>query len=393
MMSLNRYRLRHLKKNNHKGAIRASKLLDRPDRLIGIILIGNNFVNIAASSIATIIAIKLAPHNTEQAIALATFILTFVILIFAEVTPKTYAAKHPEKLAFFSSSVLVVLLKILSPLVFLVNVISNGLLRLVGINHNHINDDRLSQDELRTIVNEAGGLIPARHKNMLVSILDLENVTVNDIMIEKNEIQGLDLDDDISILLDQIRHSQHTRLPLYKQNINNILGVLHLRNASRFFTSGKDVTKEAILQEAREPYFIPENTQLHRQLFEFQKAKRRIGFVVDEYGDILGIATLEDILEEIVGDFTTDMSQNIKEIHPQDDDSFIIDGSASIRDINKTLKWTLPTNGPKTLSGLITEFLESIPDHNICLSIGDYLIEIIQIKDNVVKTARIFKRK
>jgi len=383
MMSLNRYRLKHMAKTGHRGARRAQSLLQRTDQLIGVILIGNNFVNILASSIATVIAIRLWG---DAGIAIATVALTIVILIFAEVTPKTLAALFPEKIAFPASHVLGPLLKILYPVVWAVNLFTGLILRMLRVSPDDANSEHLSREELRTLVNEAGALIPSKHKDMLVSILDLEKVTVNDIIVPRNEIVGVDLDDDIETILRQLRTSQHTRLPIYKGDINNIQGVLHLRNVSRLLMQD-DVNKAMLMQLSREPYFIPESTPLNTQLINFQKARRRFGIVVDEYGDVLGIATLEDILEEIVGDFTTDYSETSPDIIPQDDGTFIIDGSAAVRTINKNLNWKLPTDGPKTLNGLITETLESIPETNVCLVIHGHRAEVLQIKDNVVKAA------
>lgn len=384
MMSINRYRLSHQANSGDSRAKRVLHLLARPDRLIGVILIGNNFVNNLAASIATIIAIHFFGEVTGPAIATA--LLTITILIFAEVTPKTYAAIKPERIAYPASRVLLPLLKLLYPLVWLVNVISNGLLRLAGVKSVENGGDSLTRDELRTVVHEAGSMIPYRHQAMLLSILDLENVTVNDILVPRQEVLGIDLDDSLDDILQQIRTSQHTRLPVYKGDINNIIGMLHLRNAARFL-SRTEVTKAAIVQEAREPYFIPESTPLHTQLLNFQKQKRRIGIVVDEYGDVEGLVTLEDILEEIVGEFTTDVSEN-QEIHAQEDGSHIIEGTANIRDINRVLGWHLPTDGPKTLNGLILEHLESFPDGAVCLQIGTTRMEIIEMRDNLITSAR-----
>lgn len=383
MMSLNRYRLKHMAKTGHRGARRAQSLLQRTDQLIGVILIGNNFVNIFASSIATVIAIRLWG---DAGIAIATVLLTIVILIFAEVTPKTLAALFPEKIAFPASYILGPLLKILYPVVWAVNLFTGLILKLLRISPDDASTDHLSREELRTLVNESGALIPSKHKDMLVSILDLEKVTVNDIIVPRNEIVGVDLEDDVDTILRQLRTSQHTRLPIYKGDINNIQGVLHLRNISRLLMQ-EDVNKAMLMQLSREPYFIPESTPLNTQLINFQKAKRRFGIVVDEYGDVLGIATLEDILEEIVGDFTTDYSETSPDIIPQDNGTYIIDGSAAVRIVNKDLGWKLPTDGPKTLNGLITETLETIPDTNVCLVIHGHRTEVLQIKDNVVKAA------
>ncbi|WP_290788365.1 HlyC/CorC family transporter [Halomonas sp.] len=385
MMSINRYRLSHQANSGEPRAQRVARLLARPDRLIGVILIGNNFVNNLAASIATIIAIHFFGEVTGPAVATA--LLTITVLIFAEVTPKTYAAVKPERIAFPASRVLEPLLKLLYPLVWLVNAISNGLLRLMGVKSIDGSGDHLTRDELRTVVHEAGTLIPQRHQAMLLSILDLENVTVNDIMVPRHEVMGIDLDDDLEEILTQIRTSQHTRVPVYKGDINNIIGMLHLRNAARFLSRG-EVTKAAIVQEAREPYFIPESTQLHTQLLNFQKQKRRIGIVVDEYGDVEGLVTLEDILEEIVGEFTTDVAGMEQEIHHQEDGSQLIDGTANIRDINKALGWQLPTDGPKTLNGLILEHLEAFPDGPACLQVGSVRMEILEVRDNLVTAAR-----
>lgn len=383
MMSLNRYRLKHLAKTGHKGAKRANNLLKRTDQLIGVILIGNNFVNILASAIATVIAIRIWG---DAGIAIATLLLTIVILIFAEVTPKTLAALFPEKIAFPASHILGPLLKVLYPVVWLVNLFTGVILKLIGASAKDMAHDHLSREELRTLVNEAGALIPSKHKDMLVSILDLEKVTVNDIMVPRNEVVGVDLEDDLDTILRQLRSSQHTRLPVYKGDINNIQGMLHLRNTSKLLMQD-DINKAMIMQLCREPYFIPESTPLNTQLINFQKAKRRIGIVVDEYGDVLGIATLEDILEEIVGEFTTNYAATSPDVIPQDDGTFIIDGAAAVRTINKTLGWKLPTDGPKTLNGLIMEKLENIPETNVCLKIRNHRVEVLQIKDNVVKAA------
>ncbi|WP_299232141.1 HlyC/CorC family transporter [uncultured Halomonas sp.] len=385
MMSINRYRLNHRVSSGEARAQRVARLLARPDRLIGVILIGNNFVNNLAASIATIIAIHFLGDVTGPAVATAA--LTITILIFAEVTPKTYAAVKPDRIAFPASLVLEPLLKLLYPLVWLVNVISNGLLRLIGVRSIDGDGDNLTRDELRTVVHEAGTLIPHRHQAMLLSILDLENVTVNDIMVPRHEVIGINLDDDLDEILTQIRTSQHTRLPVYKGDINNIIGLLHLRNAARFLSRG-EVTKAAIVQEAREPYFIPESNPLHTQLLHFQQQKRRIGIVVDEYGDVEGLVTLEDILEEIVGEFTTGVAGMQEDIRHQEDGSVVIEGTANIRDINKSLGWQLPTDGPKTLNGLILEHLEGFPEGPTSLQVGDVRMEIQAVRDNLITAAR-----
>ncbi len=390
MMSLNRYRMRHLAKSGHGGAKRASKLLNRTDRLIGVILIGNNFVNIAAASIATIIAQRIWVDNPELGVSIATILLTLVILIFSEVTPKTIAANHPEKIAFPASYLLQPLLILLMPFVYVVNAIANMLIKITGLKLDQTSKDLLSTEEFRTLVHEAGALIPPRRQQMLLSILDLETVRVNDIMVPRNEIVGIDLDEDIRDIEAIMRTSQHTRLPVWKGNINNIIGVLHMRNAAKILAQ-TEFNKAELLQVTREPYFIPETAQLHNQLFNFQTEQRRIAIVVDEYGNVQGIATLEDILEEIVGDFTSDISSTNQDITPQDDGSFIVDGTITIRELNKALKFDLPLNGPKTFSGLIIEYLESIPENNVCLKIEDYKIEILKVRANTIASAKVTK--
>jgi len=384
LVSLNRYRLRHLSKENHPGAQRASRLLERPDRLIGLILLGNNFVNILASSIATIIGLRLFG---EVGIAIAATLLTFVILIFSEVAPKTLAVLHPERIAFPASFILELLLNILYPIVWLVNVIANGMLNIFGVSTSREKEERLSSDELRTVVSEAGAMIPRRHQKMLTNILDLEKVTVNDIMIPRNEIAGIDMDNDWEDIIKTLRNSRHTRLPVYRSDINNVIGLIHIRNTIDVLTK-PDSDKLELMPHIRNAYFVPENTPLNTQLLQFQQQKRRIGLVVDEYGDVQGLVTLEDILEEIVGEFTSDPSASSKDIHAQEDGTYLIDGSASIRDLNRTMHWNLPTNGPKTFNGLILEQMEHIPEPNTSILIAGYPIEIVQTKDNAVKIAK-----
>jgi len=384
-MSLNRYRLRHLVKNKHRGAMRANKLLETPDRLIGLILLGNNFVNILASSIATIIALRI---GGEAAIAIGAGLLTLVILIFSEVAPKTVAARFPEKIAFPAALIYIPLLKILYPLVWIINVISNGLIKILGVKLDKQNDEHLSPDELKTVLHEAGTLIPKSHKDMLLSILNLESVTVEDIMIPRNEVVGIDLNNDWNDIIELLIHGHHTRIPVYRDDINQIIGVIHVRSIMHTLAQ-KELTMEGLLESTKEPYFVPEATPLTTQLLNFQQNDRRIGLVVDEYGDIQGLVTLEDILEEIVGEFTSDPSTALKDVHPQKDGSFLVDGSANIRELNKTMHWELPSDGPKTFSGLITEHLENIPATNISIKIADYPIEIIQTQGNKVKIARL----
>ncbi|WP_339386324.1 HlyC/CorC family transporter [Vibrio caribbeanicus] len=390
MMSLNRYRLKHLANSGHKGAKRVERLLNRPDRLIGLILIGNNLVNILASAIATIIGMRL---YGDVGVAIATGALTLVILVFSEVTPKTLAALYPEKVSYTSSILLTALMKVLSPLVVLVNFITNGFIRLLGIKADHTGEDHLSSEELRTVVNEAGSLIPIRHQEMLVSILDLEHVTVNDIMIPRNEITGIDINDDWKSIVRQLTHSPHGRVVLYRDQIDEVVGMLRLRESYRLMLEKNEFTKETLLRASDEVYFIPESTPLNVQLLKFQRNKQRIGLVVDEYGDIIGLVTLEDILEEIVGEFTTSITPSLSdEITPQNDGSYLIEGSANIRDINKSLKWSLPTDGPRTLNGLILEHLEDIPESHLSVQVSGHPMEIVELEENRIKLVRVFQK-
>ncbi|GMQ76194.1 MAG: CNNM domain-containing protein [Gammaproteobacteria bacterium] len=385
MMALNRYRLRHLAKGQHKGAKRAAELLERPDRLIGVILFGNNFVNIVASMLAAFVAWRIMG---EPGLVLAPFLLTVVILVFAEVAPKTLAALHPERVAFPAAIVLKPLLRISYPVVAAINWLANGVLRLFGVSPTDVDSQQLSAEELRTVVNEAGTLISHKYQSMLVSILDLEKVTVDDIMVPRNEISGIDIEDEMDDIVDLLVHSQHTRLPLYRGDIDNVLGVLHLRKVLQPLEHS-DLDKDWLLENANEPYFVPLGTPLNTQLRNFQRQRQRIGLVVDEYGDVDGLVTLEDLLEEIVGEFTTDPADHSPDVHPQDDGTYLIDGAANVRELNRSMHWELPTDGPKTLNGLVLEYLESIPEPGTSLLIARYPVEIVQVSGNAVKTARI----
>jgi Mg2+/Co2+ transporter CorB len=386
MMALNRYRLRHLAEQKHKGAQRASALLERPDRLIGVILIGNNFVNILASSIATVIGLELFG---EAGIAVAAGLLTLILLIFAEVAPKTVGALYPEKVAFPSTWILGPLLMLMYPLVWTVNVLANGVLRMFGIRPSDTREMALSREELRTVVQEAGALIPRKHQTMLFGILDLEKATVEDIMEPRNEIVGLDLEDDLDSVSERLSHCRHTRLPVYRGGLEHMLGILHVRQIPRLYGPEGKLVPELLEKALAEPYYIPMGTPLHTQLTNFQREKLRMGLVVDEYGDIQGLVTLEDILEEIVGEFTTAPQDFSRDIHPEPNGSYLVDGGAAIREINRAMHWRLPKRGAKTLNGLILELLESIPDPGTSLQINGYTIEIVQTTGQSVKTARI----
>jgi Mg2+/Co2+ transporter CorB len=389
MMALNRYRLKHLAKEGNRSALLTEKLLLKPDQLLSLILFGNNLVNISAASVATIIGLKL---YGETGIAIATIVLTVLILIFAEVAPKTFAALHPEKIAFPAAYVLTILGKLLYPFTWLINRLSNILLNLLGINPDEINDMPMTREELRTVVLEAGAMIPVRRQKMLISILDLENISVNEIMVPRNEISGIDLNDSTDEIFDQITNCQHTRLPVYRDNIDNMLGVLHVRKIPRVLADKESFSADDLVELVNEPYFVPMGTPLHVQLRNFQRQKLRLGLVVDEYGDIQGIIAMEDILEEIVGEFTTDLQTFDQDIHRQEDGTIIIDGAAMIRDINRQLQLNLPTEGPNTLNGLILEHLEHIPEPGTSLMIENITLEILQSAENAVKTVRITSR-
>jgi len=388
MMALNRYRLRHLAEDRHRSAMLVEALLKRPDRLIGLILLGNNLINIFAASLATVIAMRLMG---EVGIAVAPILLTVVILIFAEVAPKTLAALYPERIAFPAAYILTPLGRILYPVVWVINRVANALLGLIRVNVEASGETPLSREELRTVVLEAGAMIPRRHQKMLISILDLENITIDEIMVPRAEIDGIDLTDSRAEVLEVLANAQHARLPVYRDNIDNIIGVLHVRKIARLFRTRDSFSLETLERNLSEPYFAPLGTRLHTQLVNFQRQRRRVGFVVDEYGNIQGLVTLEDILEEIVGDFTTDLQTLSQDIHPQDDDSYIIDGTATLRDINRQLDWDLPVEGPKTLNGLILHHMESIPEPGTSLRLGHYTMTITQAVGNAVKKVRIRK--
>lgn len=385
LMTLNRYRLRHLAKSGHRGAQLAERLLQRPDRLIGLILLGNNFVNVAASTIVALIALRL---GGEAALALGAFLLTLVILIFAEVAPKTLAALHPERLAFPAAWLYVPLLKLLYPIVWLTNMVANGLLRLIGVRADDAKLSDLSSEELRTVVIEAGAMIPKRHQKMLLNIFDLEKVTVEDIMIPRAEIVGIDLAHTWDDILLQLLDSQHTRLPVWREDIDSVVGVVHLRRMLRPLARG-EMTREAFDALIRDPYFVPEGTSLNKQLIHFQQLKRRIALVVDEYGDIVGLVTLEDLLEQIVGEFTSDPAAGARDFFPEADGSFLVNGTATVRELNRALDLHLSTDGPKTVNGLVIEHMEAIPEPGTSMLIDGYPVEVVAISGNQVKTARV----
>jgi len=381
MMSLNRYRLRHQRKKS-SGARRAAKLLATPDRLIGLILIGNNAVNILAAIIANTLAIIYVGEAAAPWVATAT--LTIMVLVFAEVTPKTIAAQYPEWFAFKTSHILKPLLTIFWPLVWAINKLTNGLVKLLGFDPNSSRDDGLDTEELRSVVDVSGHKMSDSHQGMLKGILDLENVAVEDIMIPRSEVNGLDIQDDPDILMAKLFKSEYTRMPIYDGDINNIVGIFHIRKANHLARAEK-VTHAAIKRFSEEPYFIPESTMLTTQLLNFKKTRNRFAVVVDEYGDVKGLVTLEDILEEIVGDFTTNTADEADEVLARGDGSYLIDGAATVREINKATGWSLSTDGPKTLNGVALEQLESIPDGNVSFMVDDYRFETEEINGTMIK--------
>ena len=386
-MAINRYRLKYLAKEKNRAAIRIEKLLKRPDRLLGIILIGNNFVNILASALTTILFMKL---YGDVGVLIGSILLTIVILIFSEVTPKTFAAIKPEPLAFFSSLPLKILQKLLFPLVSVINYFSNFLLRFLGINKTENESEDVSPEELKAILETSGDLIPARYQDMLLSILELDKISIEEVMTQRSEIIGIDLSDDFEEILEQLQKNQVDFLPVFDQNLDNLRGMLDLYGITNFLSlEVKDL--DNLVDVSDEAYFIPENTSLSQQLFNFQKERKRVGIVIDEYGSVKGLLSLEDILGEIVGELAKNNDDSKFEIMEQRDGSFLIDASIPIREINRKLDCDLPLSGPRTLNGLILEQIETIPEANVSINIQNTVIETVLVRNNMIKIARLFK--
>lgn len=388
LMAINRYRLRHRARMQKSSAILILKLLKRPDRLLGMILIGNNLANIIASAITTLIALH---YWGDKGVIIATFILTLVILIFAEVAPKTIAALYPENISRFVAWPVYFLLKIFYPFVWLINGVSNGLLRLLGFKVSSKAAEPLTREELRSVVYETSGRISHPYQDMLLGILDLNKVTVNEVMIPRHDIIGIDIDSNWETILEELSKSQFDWLPVYRENINQVLGVLHLRDVMHALIGVDRLNKDLLLKHVQEAYFVPEGTPLNIQLINFQHLKKRLALVVDEYGEIQGLLTLADIFEEIVGEFTTTV-EGVTKAHLQSDGSYLVEGSMTVREFNRVSGWQLPTRSSRTLNGLIVEYLEAIPRPGIAVRINDYPIEIVRVKENRVKTARIFSK-
>lgn len=386
LMSVNRYRLRHQARSGHRGARIAEWLLQRPDRLIGLILLGNTTANLTAAALVTILAQRL---GGEGAVLVATLLLTIVVLIFCEVAPKTIAALNPARMALPAALIYYPLLKITLPIVWTLNLFANGLLRLLGVRPDQIASHSLSAEELRTVVAEAGVMVPRPHQRMLLSILDLDAITVDDIMVPRQEIVGLDLDRTWEENLGVIQTSQHNRLPVYREYIDNIIGVTRVRDLLPELASG-ELTQALLLERIREPYFVPEGTPLTKQLINFQQHRRRSAFVVDEYGDVQGLITTQDIVNELVGELDHDSTALALGVTKESDRSYVVDASANVRQLNRVMNWNLPTDGPKTLNGLIVEQLETIPETGTGVTVADYPIEILDTSEHGIKRVRVF---
>ena len=388
MMSLNRYRLKYLVKENDKGAIRADKLLKRPDRLLGVILIGNNFVNILAASLTTVLCLNLFG---DSGVVIGSIVLTLIILIFAEITPKTFAALNSEKVALPASLILKYLQKILRPLVLFVNFFSNFFMRLLGTKNTSINED-LSPEELKSVLENSGDLIPKKYQDMLISVLELDKVSVDEVMTQRSEVIGIDINQPIENILSTLQNNQKDFLPIYNESLDDLRGVIDLYGITSFL-SNENKSIESLIDSLDEAYFIPENTPLSTQLFNFQKNKKTVAVIIDEYGSVKGLVTIKDVLEEIVGELATDIDRESVEIMEQKDGSYLIDASIPLRELNKKLNWQLPINGAKTLNGLIIDQVETIPENNIKIEIDNYAIETVLIRNNMIKIARVLQIK
>jgi Mg2+/Co2+ transporter CorB len=389
MLSVNRYRVKHRAQQGQSTAKVLEHLLQKPDDWLGANLVILAAASVFASSIATILAQR---TGHSYAVPVTGFALTVVVIVFCELTPKIYAATHPERVALSAARIYRALVLVARPVLWLTNKLAYGVLKIVGVGKTSRANQALSSEELRTVVSEAGPLIPARHRQMLLSILDLGQVTVNDIMIPRQEISAIDVQENWDDILDQLRQTPHTRLPVYDGELDKLFGILHMKRVAHELARGT-LTREKLIEVAssREPYFVPESTALTVQLTQFQRNRRRLAFVVNEYGDIEGLVTLEDILEEIVGEFTTDPATVMhKDIHAEKPGVFIVNASATIRALNRALQWHLPTDGPKTINGLLLEQLETIPDPGTTLKVGDYQFEVLQIADNAIRTVRIY---
>jgi len=387
MMSLNRYRLRHLAQQGHRGAKLAASLLAQTDKLLGVILLGNNLVNAMAAALVTIIAVRFF-GNSELAVTLATLAVTFLILVFSEISPKVMGAAYPEKVAFPASYVLKPLIRLFYPVIWFVNLFVQSLLWALRMRPSEAQEHKISMPELRTLVLEASGFIPKKHQSVLLNLFELEEVTVDDVMTPRSQMEAIDLAAEPDVIWQQLTTSHHTQLPVYQDELNNLVGILHTRRVLNQ-AQGEQISVESLKQILREPYFIPAGTPLLTQLQNFQENQRKFGIVVDEYGELQGLVTMADILEEIVGEFTTRSPLQASLFHAQEDGSWLIDGSCSLRDLNRKLDTKFPLDGPKTLNGLILEHFEDIPEAGTSFRIADHTLEIVQTQDRVVKVVRL----
>ena len=389
MMAINRYRLRHLAKQGHRGAHLTIKLLDKTDRLLGVILLGNNLLNTASATLVAILVATFFEHD-DFALLIGTVAVTFAILVFSEITPKVIAATYPERIALASSYILTPLLTVFYPIVWFVNLFVSGLLRIFGLKPQQGGiEQKISTEELKTLVLEGGHFIQHKHQSMLLNLFDIETITVDDIIVPRNQIEAIDLGADDDVIHSQLLTCHHTRLPVYRERMDNIIGIVHVRKVMNQMQNGK-ITAETLEKVMRDPYFIPSGTPLFSQLQLFQENQKRTGLVGDEYGELMGLVTLEDILEEIIGEFTTHAPTQTSTFLKQDDGSILVEGSTLLRELNRKLDLQFPLNGPKTLNGLILEYLQEIPESGIGLNIAGHPMEIIQIKNRVVKTVKIF---
>ena len=384
LMSINKYKMRHQAKLNNKGAKAAKKLLENPDKIIGVILLGNNLTNILITQIATLISLRV---YGDIGLAIATGLLTIFILIFAELTPKTIGQMHSEKIAYSSSLLYKPMLILLYPFVFIINLIANSIIKIMGLEDN-VAKSALSTEELKTVLSESSIKFPKPHLKMLESIIDLEKATVEDIMIPRSDIYGIDISEDISSVVSNFKVTPYTRIPVYEDNIENLLGLIHIKNIAPLLAS-KSINDTEIRSLIKKPYYIVSGTSLYRQLLNFQKEKRRIGFIIDEYGNIQGLVTLEDILEEIVGDFTSDPSSNEEILTTKNDNVFIIDGGVHVREINQELGMKLISKEAKTINGFILEHTENLPEINDIIKIQGHTFKILENIDNAVKTVHL----
>ncbi len=390
MMALNRYRLKHMAKLGNRGAVLTSRLLARTDRLLGVILLDNNLVNAAAATLVSVITIEFFGED-KIALGLGTLAITFLILVFSEITPKVIGAAYAERIALSAAYVLMPLLKLLTPVVWFVNLFVSALLALMRIKPPAGGEpQRLSAEELRSLVLEAGHYIPKKHRSILVNLFDLERITVEDVMTPRARIEAVDLEAPLELLSEQLGTSYHTRLLVYRGQLGNIAGILHLRRVLSLMREG-ELDRDKLVELLTEPYFIPASTPLFAQLQYFQENRQHLALVVDEYGELQGLLTVEDVIEEIIGEFTT-TAPSIATIHTWDENgSALVEGASPLREINRKLGLALPLDGPKTLNGLILEHLQDIPEAGVSLKITGVPIEIVQTQDRVIKTIRLFK--